>query len=67
MSSQGTLQDFMIGPSVSITARRTHIYEDAFLELNMADLRQKLRVNLINLHGLDEPGIETKEMLHVYM
>ena len=35
MSSQGHLQDFMMGPALHITARRTHLYEDAFSKLSM--------------------------------
>ena len=35
MSSQGHLQDFMMGPALHITARRTHLYEDAFAKLSM--------------------------------
>jgi len=30
---QGQYQDFLLGPSLSITVRRDHVYEDAFSEL----------------------------------
>ena len=33
-SIQGNLQDFLIGPSLRVTARRNHIYEDAFSDLS---------------------------------
>ena len=79
---QGHLQDFLIGPAKHVTARRNHIYEDAFSELAhdagtcwdwrwdkyhrgqvlsvalSSDLRQKLRVKLVNAQGMDEPGID---------
>ena len=32
-ATQGQLQDFLLGPSIYVTARRDHIYEDAFAEL----------------------------------
>lgn len=52
------MQDFLLGPSISVTARRTHLYEDAFNKLASADLRLKLRVRLINQQGLEESGID---------
>lgn len=30
---QGRYQDFLMGPSLSLTVRREHVYEDAFAEL----------------------------------
>ena len=30
---QGHLQDFLLGPGLHVTARRNHIYQDAFSEL----------------------------------
>lgn len=30
---QGLHQDFLLGPSLSLTIRRDHVYEDAFAEL----------------------------------
>lgn len=32
-SVQGRHQDFLLGPSLSLTIRRDHVYEDAFAEL----------------------------------
>ncbi len=32
-AAQGPLQDFLMGPSLSLTVRRDHVYEDAFAEL----------------------------------
>lgn len=32
-TTQGQLQDFLMGPSIHVSARRDHIYEDAFAEL----------------------------------
>ncbi len=31
--SQGRHQEFLMGPSIKVSVRRTHIYEDAFSEL----------------------------------
>ncbi len=31
--SQGRHQEFLMGPSISFSVRRSHIYEDAFAEL----------------------------------
>lgn len=33
MASQGRQQDFLIGPSINLTVRRNHVYEDAFSDL----------------------------------
>ena len=52
------MQDFLLGPSISVKARRDHLYEDAFSELASEDLRKKLRVRLINKFGLEESGID---------
>lgn len=32
-SVQGHYQDFLLGPSLSLTIRRDHVYQDAFAEL----------------------------------
>ena len=41
-TTQGRLQDFLVGPSIHVTARRDHIYEDAFSELAHGQgMRQK--------------------------
>lgn len=63
-----------MGPSISVTARRTHLYEDAFSSLAtegwqmcmqfyvkcdyIIDLRKILKVNLVNAQGLHEAGID---------
>ena len=33
-SIRGHLQEFLIGPSLQVQARRNHIYEDAFSDLS---------------------------------
>lgn len=33
-SIRGHLQEFLMGPSLQVTARRDHIYEDAFSDLS---------------------------------
>jgi ubiquitin-protein ligase E3 C len=58
-SIRGHLQEFLIGPSLQVQARRNHIYEDAFSDLSQGkDLRLPLKVMLVNAQGLDEPGID---------
>ncbi|CAI8019715.1 Ubiquitin-protein ligase E3C [Geodia barretti] len=58
-SIRGHLQEFLIGPSLQVQARRNHIYEDAFSDLSQEkDLRLPLKVMLVNAQGLDEPGID---------
>jgi ubiquitin-protein ligase E3 C len=57
-ATQGHFQDFVIGPSIDLTIRRSHLYEDAFSKLSRADMRNKLRVTLVNAQGLDEAGID---------
>lgn len=61
LRTQGDLQGFLMGPSISILIRRTHIYEDAFDKLsleNEPDLRPRFRVQMVNTMGLDEAGID---------
>uniref|UniRef100_A0A9J7YPJ5 HECT-type E3 ubiquitin transferase n=1 Tax=Cyprinus carpio carpio TaxID=630221 RepID=A0A9J7YPJ5_CYPCA len=46
---------------VNITIRRNYIYEDAYDKLspeNEPDLKKRIRVHLLNAHGLDEAGID---------
>ncbi|XP_045600772.2 ubiquitin-protein ligase E3C [Procambarus clarkii] len=53
--------DFNEGPMISVSIRRTHIYEDAFDKLspsNEPNLRLRMRVRLMNAVGLDEVGID---------
>ncbi|XP_072941494.1 ubiquitin-protein ligase E3C isoform X3 [Epargyreus clarus] len=55
------MTNFNEGPSINISVRRTHLYEDAFEKLspdNEPDLKLKLRVQLINQAGADEPGVD---------
>lgn len=61
LSAQGDLQGFLQGPSIQLTVRRSHIYEDAFDKLrpeNEPDLRPRFRVQMINNIGLEEVGID---------
>lgn len=61
IEQQGTLTQFMIGPSIQITVRRNYLYEDAFEKLspeNEPELRLKMRVQLVNNAGLEEAGID---------
>lgn len=58
---QGDLASFLQGPSIQITVRRSHLYEDAFDKLSPAnepDLRLKMRIQLINAAGADEAGVD---------
>ncbi|XP_036102269.1 ubiquitin-protein ligase E3C isoform X2 [Molossus molossus] len=46
---------------INVTIRRNYIYEDAYDKLspeNEPDLRKRIRVHLLNAHGLDEAGID---------
>uniref|UniRef100_A0A673ARW9 Ubiquitin-protein ligase E3C n=1 Tax=Sphaeramia orbicularis TaxID=375764 RepID=A0A673ARW9_9TELE len=46
---------------ISVTIRRNYIYEDAYDKLspeNEPDLKKRIRVHLLNAHGLDEAGID---------
>jgi ubiquitin-protein ligase E3 C len=58
---QGDRVNFLQGPSIDLHVRRNYIYEDAFDKLspdNEANLRLKMRVQLVNAAGLDEAGID---------
>lgn len=58
---QGDLQGFLQGPSISLTVRRSHLYEDAYDKLrpeNETDMRPRFRVQMINNIGLEEVGID---------
>ncbi|XP_035440762.1 ubiquitin-protein ligase E3C [Spodoptera frugiperda] len=55
------MTNFNEGPSINISVRRTHLYEDAFDKLspdNEPDLKLKLRVQLINQAGAEEAGVD---------
>lgn len=46
---------------INVTIRRNYIYEDAYDKLspeNVPDLKKRIRVHLLNAHGLDEAGID---------
>ncbi|XP_077480877.1 ubiquitin-protein ligase E3C isoform X1 [Stigmatopora argus] len=46
---------------IVVTIRRNYIYEDAYDKLspeNEPDLKKRIRVHLLNAHGLDEAGID---------
>ncbi|KAH8403751.1 hypothetical protein KR215_002236 [Drosophila sulfurigaster] len=61
MRIQGHQQAFLQGPSIMITVRRSHLYEDAYDKLrpeNEPDLRLKFRVQFVSSLGLDEAGID---------
>ncbi|KAM9500601.1 ubiquitin-protein ligase E3C isoform 2-T2 [Clarias gariepinus] len=47
--------------NINVTIRRNYIYEDAYDKLspeNEPDLKKRIRVHLLNAHGLDEAGID---------
>ncbi|EDV37490.1 uncharacterized protein Dana_GF11384 [Drosophila ananassae] len=61
MRVQGHLQAFLQGPSIMLTVRRSHLYEDAYDKLrpeNEPDLRLKFRIQFVSSLGLDEAGID---------
>ncbi|XP_053569799.1 ubiquitin-protein ligase E3C [Bombina bombina] len=46
---------------IDVTIRRNYIYEDSYEKLspeNEPDLKKRIRVHLLNAHGLDEAGID---------
>ncbi|OXB64005.1 hypothetical protein ASZ78_002889, partial [Callipepla squamata] len=46
---------------INVIIRRNYIYEDAYDKLspeNEPDLKKRIRVHLLNAHGLDEAGID---------
>ena len=55
-------QNFLTGGGVeSITINRKYLYQDAFDQLSKerrADIKQVVRVQMINAQGLDEAGID---------
>jgi len=58
---QGDRVNYLQGPSIDIVVRRNYIYEDASYKLsqeNEPNLKLKMRVQLVNAAGLDEPGID---------
>lgn len=59
--AQGELQNFMMGPAIDVAINRNYIYQDAFDQLTedkAPNLRQKLRVRMINAQGLEEAGVD---------
>lgn len=59
--AQGDLHNFMMGPAIDVTVNRNYIYQDAFDQLTedkAPNLRQKLRVRMINAQGLEEAGVD---------
>ncbi|KAM8713192.1 hypothetical protein ACLKA7_013494 [Drosophila subpalustris] len=61
MRVQGHQQAFLQGPSIMLTVRRSHLYEDAYDKLrpeNEPDLRLKFRIQFVSSLGLDEAGID---------
>ncbi|KAG8224519.1 hypothetical protein J437_LFUL004210 [Ladona fulva] len=61
MERQGEAAYFLQGPSIHISVRRTHLYEDAYEKLspdNEPDLRLKMRVQMVNAVGMGEAGVD---------
>nr|CAD7395950.1 unnamed protein product [Timema poppensis] len=73
MEHQGDHSHFMQGPSIQLSVRRSYLYEDSFDKLSPEngelfigpdfrnhepDLRLKMRVQLVNVAGLDEAGVD---------
>lgn len=58
---QGEEVQFLMGRTINISVRRSHLYEDAFDRLspeNEPDLRLKMRVQLTNVAGAEEAGVD---------
>lgn len=61
MEHQGEHSHFLQGPSIQLAVRRNYLYEDAFDKLspeNEPELRLKMRVQLVNVAGMDEAGVD---------
>ncbi|XP_069702572.1 ubiquitin-protein ligase E3C isoform X1 [Periplaneta americana] len=61
MEHQGEQSHFLQGPSIQVAVRRNYLYEDAFDKLspeNEPELRLKMRVQLVNVVGMDEAGVD---------
>lgn len=60
--------DFMLGPQIEVIVRRNYIYEDAFKKLSgEPNLRLRLRVQLVNVAGLEEAGIDGGGLLREFL
>ncbi|XP_034246430.1 ubiquitin-protein ligase E3C [Thrips palmi] len=58
---QGEDVQFLLGRIINLNVRRSHLYEDAFDKLspeNEPDLRLKMRVQLTNVAGAEEAGVD---------
>lgn len=58
---QGEEVQFLLGRTINLSVRRSHLYEDAFDKLspeNEPDLRLKMRVQLTNVAGAEEAGVD---------
>ncbi|KAJ9576987.1 hypothetical protein L9F63_006424 [Diploptera punctata] len=61
MEHQGEHSHFLQGPNIQVSVRRNYLYEDAFDKLspeNEPELRLKMRVQLVNVAGMDEAGVD---------
>uniref|UniRef100_A0A131YMP7 HECT-type E3 ubiquitin transferase n=1 Tax=Rhipicephalus appendiculatus TaxID=34631 RepID=A0A131YMP7_RHIAP len=59
---------FMMGPQIEVIVRRDYIYEDAFDKLSgEPNLRLRLRVQLVNVAGLEEAGIDGGGLLREFL
>lgn len=50
--SQGDQQNFLQGPSIQLTVRRSHLYEDAFDKLRIENRNQNNFLTLSNWYKL---------------
>ncbi|XP_077499840.1 ubiquitin-protein ligase E3C isoform X3 [Amblyomma americanum] len=59
---------FMLGPQIELVARRDYIYEDAFEKLSgEPNLKLRLRVQLVNVAGLEEAGVDGGGLLREFL
>lgn len=61
LEHQGEEVQFLLGRTINLSVRRSHLYEDAFDKLspdNEPDLRLKMRVQLTNVAGAEEAGVD---------
>ena len=67
---QGDQVNFLQGHSINVHIRRNFIYEDASEKLspeNEPNMKLKMRIQLVNLAGLDEAGIDGGGLFREFM
>ncbi|XP_077549553.1 ubiquitin-protein ligase E3C [Haemaphysalis longicornis] len=65
---RGEQGHFLLGPQIEVLVRRDYIYEDAFEKLaDEPNLKLRLRVQLVNVAGLEEAGVDGGGLLREFL